>query len=153
MQAVEAVAGVLANASNLLGQTTAAGKAVAVASATISTYLSAQKAYESLIGTPFVGPVLAPIAAGVAVAGGLMSIKKILSVKVPGGSGGSMPSMPSMPSAPLAPQRSNTSLDSNSIQGIGNAAKGGVSRSFVLDSDITNNQERNARINRAARLG
>ena len=84
----------LSAAGNLLGKQTVAGKAMAVASATISTYVSAQKAYESLIGTPYVGPVIAPIAAGVAVASGLASVKSILSVKVPGGdssAGGSNP--------------------------------------------------------------
>lgn len=87
---LEAVSGMLANASALLGQNTVAGKAVAVAQTTIDTYLAAQKAYASLVGIPIVGPALAGVAAGIAVAGGLMNVKKILSVQVPqtGGSGG-----------------------------------------------------------------
>jgi hypothetical protein len=56
-------------------------------------------------------------------------------------------------SAPLAPQQASTSLNAGSIQGVGNAAAGGVGRSFVLDADIKSNQERQARIARAARLG
>lgn len=90
---LSAISGMLGNASALLGKETVAGKAVAVAQTTIDTYLAAQKAYASLVGIPIVGPALAGVAAGIAVAGGLMNVKKILSVQVPqtgsaGGSGG-----------------------------------------------------------------
>jgi hypothetical protein len=46
-----------------------------------------------------------------------------------------------------------TSLNAASIQGIGNAAAGGVGRAYVLDSDIRNSDERQVRLQRAARLG
>lgn len=87
---LEAVSGMLANASAVLGQDTIAGKAAAIAQTTIDTYLAAQKAYASMAGIPIVGPALGAIAAGVAVAGGLMNVKKILAVQVPsvGGGGG-----------------------------------------------------------------
>lgn len=96
---LEAVSAMLSNASALLGQNTVAGKAVAVAQTTIDTYLAAQKAYASLVGIPIVGPALAGVAAGIAVAGGLMNVKKILSVQVPtagasGAGGGSAPAAP-----------------------------------------------------------
>ena len=95
---LEAVSGMLANASAILGQDTVAGKAVAIAQTTIDTYLAAQKAYASMAGIPIVGPALGAIAAGVAVAGGLMNVKKILAVQVPStggaGGGGSAPSAP-----------------------------------------------------------
>jgi len=96
---LEAVSAMLSNASALLGQNTVAGKAVAVAQTTIDTYLAAQKAYASLVGIPIVGPALAGVAAGIAVAGGLMNVKKILSVQVPstGGSGGGGNSAPAAP--------------------------------------------------------
>lgn len=85
---LNAISGMLANASALLGQNTVAGKAVAIAQTTIDTYLAAQKAYASLVGIPFVGPALAAVAAGIAVAGGLMNVKKIVSVQVPSAGGG-----------------------------------------------------------------
>ena len=85
--ALEATASTLGNISKLFGEQTKVGKAAAIAEATISTYLSAQKAYDSTIGVPFVGPVLAPIAAGVAIAAGLKNIKAIASVKTPNGGG------------------------------------------------------------------
>lgn len=154
VQAADAVASSLNMAAELLGKNTAAGKTLAVASATISTFTSAQKAYESTIGIPFVGPVLAPINAGLAVLAGVANVRKILAVQVPGqsGGGGSVPTPATLP-APIRPQAQTTGLDSASIQGIGNAASGGVNRAYVLDSDIRSNDERNGRLQRAARLG
>lgn len=55
--------------------------------------------------------------------------------------------------APLQPQSTNTNLSQKSIQAVGDAAHGGVNRTFILDADIRNNSERAARITRAARLG
>jgi hypothetical protein len=94
---LDAINGLLQNASSLVGQDTVAGKALAVASTTIDTYQSATKAYKSLAGIPVVGPALGAIAAAVAVASGIANVKKILSVQVPtgggasGGGGGSAP--------------------------------------------------------------
>jgi len=68
--------------SDAVGENTAVGKAAAVASTIISTYTSAQKAYESQLSIPTPdAPVRASIAAGIAIAGGLLNVKKILSVK------------------------------------------------------------------------
>jgi hypothetical protein len=154
--AAQGTADTLANLSNLLGQETAAGKAAAVASATISAILSAQKAYESTIGIPFVGPVLAPINAGLALASGYKSIQSILSVQVPGQSGGgSAPGLPSAPDAgagaPIAPRAAEptaTTLDQRSLNTISNV----VSRAYVVESDITGSQQRISRIEKAARF-
>lgn len=154
--AAQTTADTLANLSNLLGQETAAGKAAAVASATISAILSAQKAYESTIGIPFVGPVLAPINAGLALASGYKSIQNILAVQVPGQSGGgSSPSLGSAPSAgagaPIAPRAAEpvpTSLDQKSLNSISNV----VTRAYVVESDITGSQKRIERIEKASRF-
>jgi len=156
MLAAQTTADTLANLSNLLGQETAAGKAAAVASATISAILSAQKAYESTIGIPFVGPVLAPINAGLALASGYKSIQNILAVQVPGQSGGgSAPSLGSAPSAgagaPIAPRAAEpvpTSLDQRSLNTISNV----VTRAYVVESDITGSQQRIQRIEKASRF-
>ena len=154
LEAADAVAASLNTVAQLLGESTTAGKAAAVAGATISTFSSAVKAYESTIAIPFVGPVLAPISAGLAVVAGFANIKKILAVKVPGaGASGSMPSAPSIPTAPVLPTQTSTSLDTASINGIGNAAQGGTARSYILDSDYVSSNERNSRLSRAARIG
>jgi len=154
--AATAVADTLNALSNLVGQETAAGKAMAVASATISAILSAQKAYESTIGIPFVGPVLAPINAGLALASGYKSIQNILAVQVPGQSGGgSAPSLGSAPSAgagaPIAPRSAEpipTSLDQRSLNSISNV----TTRAYVVESDITGSQKRIERIEKASRF-
>jgi len=88
IEAVEAVAATFAQLANLLGEQTTAGKVAAVAAATIETFLSAQKAYSATVGIPIVGPVLAPINAGIAIAAGIKNIKAITSVKTPNGGGG-----------------------------------------------------------------
>lgn len=99
IDALDAVSATLAGASELLGKETAGGKAMAIASATISTFLSAQKAYDATVGIPYVGPFLAPVNAGLAIASGIKNVKSILSVKVPGGGGGSAPSISSSATA------------------------------------------------------
>jgi len=86
--ALTATASTLGQIADLFGQQTAAGKAAAIAEATIQTYLSAQKAYQSTVGIPVVGPVLAPINAGLAIAAGIKNIKAITAVKTPDGGGG-----------------------------------------------------------------
>jgi len=88
LEAADAIANTLSGMADLLGKETAAGKAAAVASATINTFSSAQKAYDATVGIPYVGPVLAPINAGIAIAAGIKNVKSILAVKVPGGGGG-----------------------------------------------------------------
>ena len=154
IQALDAVSQTLQNASNLFGKATLASKLLGIASATISTFISAQKAYESTIGIPIVGPILAPINAGLAVAAGIKNIKEIAKVNVPGQSGGgSVPTAPTVATAPISPQQQGTTLDQSSINAVGNAAQNGVNRAFVLDADIQNNGQLNTRINRAARLG
>lgn len=97
---LNAISGLLQNASALAGQDTVAGKAIAIAGTTIDTYQSATKAYKSLVGIPIIGPALAAVAAGVAIAGGLMNVKKIMSVQTPtgnisGGGGGGAAAKPS----------------------------------------------------------
>lgn len=87
----------LGNLSNIVGKDTVAGKAFAVAKATIDTYQSAVSAYKSLVGIPVIGPTLATIAAAAAVASGIATVKKIVSVQVPGGPGGAGGSIPTTP--------------------------------------------------------
>ena len=78
-----ATAGVLGQAASLFGENTIAYKALKIAETSITTYQSATSAFASVVGIPVVGPVLAPIAAGVAVASGLASIAKIAGIGVP----------------------------------------------------------------------
>ena len=159
IDALDAVASTLANASDLLGKETTAGKAMAVASATISTITSAQKAYESTIGIPIVGPVLAPINAGIAVAGGLLNIKKILSVQIPGGKGGggSAPSISSSATAgsTSAPQFNVVgNAGTNQLaSSLGSAMQQNPVMAYVVAQDVTSAQSLNRNIIQNASLG
>ena len=63
-------------------------KALGIAQATINTAKSAVSAFNSMVGVPFVGPVLAPIAAAAAIAAGAAQIKNIASQKYKGEGGG-----------------------------------------------------------------
>jgi hypothetical protein len=80
--------------SKALGEESKAGKAAAVAQATIDTYRGAQSTFAATPG----GLVIKSIAAGLAVTAGLLNVKKILAVKPPAGSsGGGGVSAPSIP--------------------------------------------------------
>ena len=146
----------LTAAADIAGKNTVAGKALAVASATISTYLSAQKAYESqFLPVPdLTSPVRGAIAAGVAVASGLANIKTILAVKVPGASSavGQTPSY----SAPTI----NSTILNQAQQGTQNvnvlnqpdSSKREPMRAYVVERDITDKQDRAAYLNRQSTI-
>ena len=93
----------LGNLSNIVGKDTVAGKAFAIAKATIDTYQSAVSAYKSLAGIPVIGPALGAIAAAAAVATGIATVKKIVQVQVPGGPGGASGSVPTTPGNTTVP--------------------------------------------------
>ena len=63
---------------------------------------------------------------------------------VGGGSGGGGTAV----AAPIAPQAQVTNLSQGSINAVGNAAN----RAYVLETDVSNNQERIRRLNRASRI-
>jgi len=151
---------VLGGIISIVGEGSAVGKAAALAQTAIDTYGSATAAYKSVVGIPVVGPALAPVAAGVAVAAGLMSIKKIVSTKTPGNkSGGSAPNI-SVPTAP--PVNPEGALNAAAaVDGAENQVtlgdqegSGGptVVRAYVVSSEVTNQQEADAKINDLARL-
>ena len=71
------------NLAAIMGKESAAGKAMAVAQATIDTYKAATAAYASMATIPVVGPALGAVAAGAAVAAGIANVKKITSTKSP----------------------------------------------------------------------
>ena len=134
----------------LVDQNSAAGKAIAVTQAIINTYQGASKAIAQ-------GGIFGPVAAAATIAAGLINVKKIISTKVPSATGsgnvggGSTPAIDTAaPIASTAPiQNTITQLNQQSINQMGSA----TGRAYVVESDITNQQEKIIRINRAARLG
>lgn len=79
----------LAQIANAIGLHTDAGKAAAIASTTISTYLAAQNAYASQMAIPSPdAPFRAALAAGLAITAGLANVNAIVNTKTPMGGGG-----------------------------------------------------------------
>ena len=149
----------LAQASAMAGESTAVGKTLAVASATISTYSSAQKAYESaFLPVPTTAsPILGNIFRGVAIASGLMNIKKILSVKTPSGGGGgiAMPSATSI-STPSAMSPAVNVVGASSTNAIADTiAKQGQQpiKTYVVANDVTTQQALSRNIVSSASIG
>lgn len=158
MQFVDAIGGALGTLGALFEKDTAAAKALALAEIAIGVakgYINglgiAQKSAAAAgPGAAFAFPIFyaGQIAAVLAAAG---KAKGILSSVKGGGGGGSVSmSAPSIASAsaPITPQAQTTTLSTQSINQIGVAS----SRAFVLETDVTNNQERIQRLNRAARI-
>jgi len=149
------IATTLQNLTNVVGKDTLAGKALGIATALINTYQGASEAIKQKSTLPSPFDVISKVAnVGAIIATGLKTVKAITAVQVPGVGGGATPSTPSVsatapitPSAPLVNTR--TQLDSVTIQQLGSA----TNRAYVLETDVTNSQERIRRINRAARLG
>lgn len=133
--------------SGFVDQNSAAGKGIAVAQAIINTYQGASKAIAQ-------GGIFGPVAAAATIAAGLIQVRNIVKTKVPSLGGGVVGDKGLQPiaqgTAPLQPsiQASLTQLDQGTVNRLGSAS----SRAYVVESDITSNQEKIKRINRAARL-
>jgi hypothetical protein len=159
-QWLTAGANTLKQAASLLGESTDAGKAAAIAAATIETYQAAVSSYNSLSGIPIVGPALGAVAAGVAVASGIANVKKILAVKTPkGGGGGAAPSVAGAgagggAAGGAAPQFNvvgNSGV--NQLAGIMATNEQTPVKAYVVPSDVTTGQSLDRNIIRNASLG
>jgi len=148
VQLLQMTSQALTQASEILGKETAAGKTLAVAGALINTYQGIAAGVK--LGFPLAIPAVA-----MASMTGFSAVKNILAVKTPGGSGGSAGNMstPSIsaaaPIAPPQPQAATTNISNQSINAMGNQAI----RSYVVESDVTNSQQRMAAIQQRARFG
>lgn len=148
---VDQVANGLDTLADIAGKQTAAGKVLAIASTTIKTIQGGIAAFTGMVSN-IPGPVgiaLGVVAAAGVVASGVKAISQITAVKVPrgGSAGGGAPNL-ALPNAPIRPQAESTRLDQQSINAVGNAA----ARSYVLESDVSGNQDKIRRLNRAARI-
>jgi hypothetical protein len=148
---LEAFSSILGTAADMAGKDTAAGKALAVASATISTYTAIAKNLAAFAGVPIPGYAIAQaIATGLA---GFAAVRNILAVKVPnsGGSGGGGGSMPTMSLPTTRPSSGFTMLGNEDPLRTTN--EGGMVRVFVTESDITTSQNRVSSIQAKATIG
>ena len=116
------IGGALSGITALIGQETQAGKALAIAQATMDTYAGATKALAQ-------GGIYGTVAAVGVIAQGLASVKSIIGTKVPGQSGGgSAPSSPSTAEAPPVPTFGAIEAEAPPVQ------------AYVVESDVSNSQ-------------
>jgi hypothetical protein len=142
----------LGKLSDIVGKQTAAGKALAIGQATINTYLGATEAWKqpSTLPSPF-DYVSKAINVAAIIAGGFKAVKEIVKTPIPGASGGSEPTAISMSSAPsISTAPTATVLPQAQIDQLTTA--NAATRAYVVESDVTSNQERIVRLNRAARI-
>jgi len=146
---LEAYSSILNTASDMAGKDTAAGKAFAVASATISTYLAIAKNLAAFANVPIPGYAIAQaIATGVA---GLAAVKNILAVKVPGGTGSGGGSTPSINIPQTRPSSGFTLLGNE--KAIRTTNEGEKVKVYVTETDITNSQNKVNSIKAKATIG
>lgn len=140
---LDKTAAVLENFSNIAGKETAAGKAFAVAAATINTYRGVSDALAATTVTPFETALKFANAAAIGISG-IANVKKILSVKTPPVSGGSASPSGSPTPAPLSvPPAFNIVGASGTNQlatAIGEQSQQPV-QAFVVSSEVTTAQE------------
>ena len=148
---INKTSGILMQFSDLVGKQTTAGKALAIAAATMDTYQAANSALKADYGV--FGPAaqiarFASVAATIGV--GIKNVREIARTKVPGGGGGggNLPTNTGGLGAPIGAQMGATALQQAQINAAGSAAV----QAFVLESDVSGNQERIERLNRAARI-
>lgn len=152
----------LGSIADAVGRETTAGKALAIAQATINTYMGATKALATY------PPPFGAIAAGTVILAGLLNVKKIISTKLPdipkpgggsvstGGGGGSAPSitMPPVPSIPnlTAPGVTATGgmNPTQQIAGTLSASTGKPIKAYVVSGDVSSQQALDRRSSKAA---
>lgn len=147
--------------ATIFGETTAVGKAAAVAATTIDTFRSATAAYTGMVSA-IPGPVgiaAGVLAAGASVAMGIANVKKILSVKTDGSAGGGADSGGGSPTvATSVPTQQMVSTQTSVGNGIvsrgtvtGEESASQVNTVLVVD-DVTNAQKSESEKNRTSTL-
>ena len=148
--------------ADLLGTNSAAGKAAAIAAATINTYQGITAELATKTVTPFeIGLKIANVATIAAI--GFKSVKDIISTPVPGGGGGSggggsAPAAPTVPTFnPAEALAAGAAADDSAVnevtlgdQNAGNTQP--VIRAYVVSDEMTSQQEADAKITDLARL-
>lgn len=151
-QVLSQTASLLGDFSNMLGQETAEGKALAVAQATINAYLGISEVWKAPNPYPEPWGTATKIASTIAVgSAALQNVDKILSVQVPGGGGGGG-AAPTMPTA-TAPSFNvvGTSGANQIAQTLGKEQP--VVRAYVVSQDVTTQQALDRNIVKSASLG
>lgn len=137
--------------SDLIGRQTAAGKALAVGQALINTYLGVTEVLrnKTTIPEPF-GTIQKVASVATILASGISAVTRIKNTQIPGGGGGgSVPSFSAAaPVQPQQPQAQMTQLNAQTINALGNQAI----KAYVVETDVTSNQQRIKAIQQRARF-
>ena len=121
-----------------LGSLAGENKALAVAQATIDTYVGANKAYAQ-------GGPVGFLAAGAVIAAGFANIRKILQTDIPGGNGDGGGSVPAE-TQPPAPQMMSGAFE------LGGGIAPEPVKAYVVTDEMTNSQDQLANIRRRATI-
>jgi hypothetical protein len=152
IDSAKAIGDSLGALSDLVGKQTATGKALGVAQALINTYIGASEVLraKSVLPEP-IGTISKVINVATIIATGIKSVKAIIGTKVPNASGGgggvSTPSIPAV-TPPLPPQLNTQLINGGQVNQLASA----TARAYVVESDVSGNQERINRLNRASRI-
>ena len=155
---LDSVASGLQDLSSIAGEETAAGKALALAAATINTYAGIAGIWGAAPEGTATTTLIAKIAASIAVAAaGFGAVKKIASTKVPstgggGGGGGGGNTSYSPPSIPPAFNIVGQSDTNQLADAIGGQTQQPV-QAFVVSSEVTTAQELDRNIIDGASIG
>jgi len=146
-------ANALTAVADLVGRQTAAGKVLAIAAATINTFLGATEVIRAKSILPEPLGTISKIASVVSIiATGLSAVKNIVKTPVPGygSGGGSIPSFSAAPlQASLSPQAQSNALNSQAINNLASTP----SRAYILNRDIQNNGQINNYLQRNSSIG
>jgi hypothetical protein len=149
---LNAVSSGLSLAASELGESTVAGKAAAVAAATISTYTAIAGQLQAFSKVPIPGYAIAQ--AIVTGATGLLQVKKILSVKTPkGGGGGSAPSISGAGGGAAAAPNFNVVGNSGVNQIAETLGAQQPVQAYVVANNVTTQQALDRNIVRNASIG
>jgi hypothetical protein len=154
---LQVIGDALGAVAQAVGENTVAGKALAIAQATINTY---QGATLALATYP---PPFGAIAAGVVIAAGLLNVKKIVSQKVPkppgtnlkgagGGGGGGAAPIASAPQIQTAAALQQQNTGTQIAQTIADSTSRPI-QAYVVSTEVSSTQALDRRTNSAATFG
>jgi hypothetical protein len=150
LQNAALIGNLLSTVSDIAGKNTARGKALAIASTTIDTYVGAQKAYNSQMQLTPDSPIRAAIAAATAIISGIKNVRAITQTPVPGGGGGGV-SAPSISASAPGVGGQVPTIGSSPVTALGTMMQNQPPiKAYVVESEVTGTQKRVADIERRA---
>lgn len=142
----DVISGALSSVSSLIGENTVAGKALAIAAATIDTYKAGTLALSSY------PPPFGAIALAGTIAQGLATVKKIIGVKVPGNKGTAASTSAPAPAIVQPPRfaRTQANVTQTILSPTDRGLLGTPVKAIVTEVDITRVQNRVREIQRSS---